>query len=235
MLSFYLTLIDEPSDKEKFTEIYEHYKGMMMQKAMSILHNSALAEEAVQESFVKIAKNIFKISSPICSKTASFIVIIVRNTSYDILRREKPDRNVSLDEEISAENIEMPDINEVLSTVGINFILEVINGMDDKYRDALSLKYLYGYSNSEIAKLIGITEKNAEMRIYRAKAILKAKYKRSNKPQGFIYPDCPKIGEIICNCCCFALQRIVPWCHKQEKEISRTCGNCCCCADFGMS
>lgn len=132
MLSFYLTLIDEPSDKEKFTEIYEHYKGMMMQKAMSILHNSALAEEAVQESFIKIAKNIFKISSPICSKTASFIVIIVRNTSYDILRREKPDKNVLLDEEISAENIEMPDINEVLSTVGINFILEVINKMDDK-------------------------------------------------------------------------------------------------------
>lgn len=127
MLSFYLTLIDEPSDKEKFTEIYEHYKGMMMQKAISILHSSALAEEAVQESFIKIAKNIFKISSPICSKTASFIVIIVRNTSYDILRREKPDKNVLLDEEISAENIEMPDINEVLSTVGINFILEVIN------------------------------------------------------------------------------------------------------------
>ncbi len=73
-----------------------------------------------------------------------------------------------------AENIEMPDINEVLSTVGINFILEVINGMDDKYRDALSLKYLYGYSNNEIAKLLGITEKNAGMRIYRAKAILKA-------------------------------------------------------------
>ena len=90
MLSFYLTLIDEPSDKEKFTEIYEHYKGIMMQKAMSILHSSALAEEAVQESLVKIAKNIFKISSPICSKTASFIVIIVRNTSYDILRTEKP-------------------------------------------------------------------------------------------------------------------------------------------------
>ena len=69
----------------------------------------------------------------------------------------------------------MPDINEVLSTVGINFILDVINGMDDKYRDALSLKYLYGYSNSEIAKLLGITEDNARMRIYRAKAILKVK------------------------------------------------------------
>ena len=132
MLGFYLALIDNPSDKETFSEIYNHYRDMMHQKAMSILHNRALAEEAVQESFLKIAKNISKISSPVCSKTAAFIVIIVRNTSYDILRREKPDKNVLLDEEISAENIEMPDINEVLSTVGINFILEVINKMDDK-------------------------------------------------------------------------------------------------------
>lgn len=176
MLGFYLTLIDEPSDKEKFTEIYEHCKGMMMQKAMSILHNSALAEEAVQESFIKIAKNIFKISSPICSKTASFIVIIVRNTSYDILRKEKPSENFSFDEDINiSDNVEMPDINDVFSTVGIGFVLEVINGMDNKYRDALTLKYLYGYSNNEIAKLLSITEANAKMRIYRAKAILKTK------------------------------------------------------------
>lgn len=90
MLGFYLALIDNPSDKEKFTEIYNHYKDMMHQKAMSILHNTALAEEAVQESFLKITKNISKISSPVCSKTAAFIVIIVRNTSYDILRTEKP-------------------------------------------------------------------------------------------------------------------------------------------------
>lgn len=176
MLGFYLALIDNPSDKEKFTEIYNHYKDMMHQKAMSILHNTALAEEAVQESFLKIAKNISKISSPVCSKTAAFIVIIVRNTSYDILRTEKPNESVPLDDDISvSSNVEMPDIEEVFSNNGMNFVLDIINEMDNKYRDALSLKYLYGYNSSEIAKLLGITEKNAEMRIYRAKAILKAR------------------------------------------------------------
>lgn len=176
MLGFYLALIDEPSDKEKFADIYEHYRDMMYRKAMSVLHNSTLAEEAVQESFIKIAKNILKISSPICSKTASFIVIIVRNTSYDILRREKPSVGISLDEDINiTDNVEMPDINDVFSNVGIGFVLEIINGMDDKYRDALTLKYLYGYSTGEISKLLSITEANAKMRIYRAKAILKAK------------------------------------------------------------
>ena len=114
MLGFYLALIDNPSDKETFSEIYNHYRDMMHQKAMSILHNRALAEEAVQESFLKIAKNISKISSPVCSKTAAFIVIIVRNTSYDILRTEKPNDSVPLDEDISViSNVEMPDIDKV--------------------------------------------------------------------------------------------------------------------------
>lgn len=70
MLGFYLSLIDEPDDKEKFAEIFRSYGNMMFSKAMSVLHNTALAEEAVQESFLKIAKNISKISEPNCSKTA---------------------------------------------------------------------------------------------------------------------------------------------------------------------
>ncbi|MGN1329512.1 MAG: RNA polymerase sigma factor, partial [Eubacterium sp.] len=139
MLGFYLALIDNPSDKETFSEIYNHYRDMMHQKAMSILHNRALAEEAVQESFLKIAKNISKISSPVCSKTAAFIVIIVRNTSYDILRTEKPNDSVPLDEDISViSNVEMPDIDKVFSKSGISFVLDIINEMDNKYRDALA-------------------------------------------------------------------------------------------------
>lgn len=88
MLGFYLSLIDEPDDKEKFAEIFRSYGNMMFSKAMSVLHNTALAEEAVQESFLKIAKNISKISDPNCSKTAAFIVIIVRNTALDMLKSE---------------------------------------------------------------------------------------------------------------------------------------------------
>ncbi|MBQ8826335.1 MAG: hypothetical protein IJ007_04515 [Oscillospiraceae bacterium] len=39
MLGFYLALIDEPNDKEKFMEIYNKYKDMMFCKAMSVLRN----------------------------------------------------------------------------------------------------------------------------------------------------------------------------------------------------
>lgn len=175
MLSICLALIDDPSDKEKFTQIYNAYKDRMFCVAMKVLHNSALAEEAVQDSFLKIAKIISNISNPVCSKTASLIVIIVRNTSYDYLRKEKPGSTVPFDETIETTvPLKMPDIANVLSG-GIGDVMDIINGIDRLYSDVIKLKYIYGYSNAEISQLLNISVKNTEMRIYRAKLILKNK------------------------------------------------------------
>ena len=175
MLSIYLALIDLPSDKEKFTQIFSAYKGRMFSVAMKILHNAALAEEVVQDSFLKIAKIISSFSDPVCSKTASLIVIIVRNTSYDCLRKEKPGSTVPFDEAIeTTASLNMPDITDVLSD-GIGDVMDIISSMDKLYKDVIKLKYIYGYSNAEISELLNISAKNTEMRIYRAKLILKNK------------------------------------------------------------
>lgn len=175
MLSVCLALIDSPGDREKFTAIYNAYRELMFRTAMSVLHNVSLSEEAVQESFLKIAKKISYFSEPVCSKSASFIVIIVRNTAIDILRKETPGASVPFDEEIgSAENLKMPDIGEVIYN-GAGQVADIIASMDKIYGDALKLKYIYSFNNSEIAELLGISEKNAQMRVYRAKLILRRK------------------------------------------------------------
>ena len=57
LLPVFLTLIDEPNDNEKFDQIYSEYRNKMYYKALSMLRNPALAEEAVQESLLKIAEN----------------------------------------------------------------------------------------------------------------------------------------------------------------------------------
>ena len=56
MLSACLALIDEPTDREKFENLYYTYKDMMFKLAMSILHNDAIAQKNVQNRFFKIAK-----------------------------------------------------------------------------------------------------------------------------------------------------------------------------------
>ena len=173
MLGFYLSLIDEPDDKEKFAEIFRSYGNMMFSKAMSVLHNAALAEEAVQESFLKIAKNISKISDPNCSKTAAFIVIIVRNTALDMLKTEHINDTEPLDESIP--DISSDTLSRIISNDGYNALLNAVNGLDSIYSDVLMLKLVYGYDTASISKLMNIPVKTADSRIYRGKKLLMTK------------------------------------------------------------
>ena len=173
MLGFYLSLIDEPDDKEKFAEIFRSYGNMMFSKAMSVLHNTALAEEAVQESFLKIAKNISKISEPNCSKTAAFIVIIVRNTALDMLKNEHINDTEPLDEAIP--DISSDVLSRIISSDGYSALLNAVNGLDSIYSDVLMLKLVYGYDTASISKLMNIPVKTVDSRIYRGKKLLMTK------------------------------------------------------------
>lgn len=123
---------------------------MMFSKAMSILHNAALAEEAVQESFLKIAKNISKISDPNCSKTAAFIVIIVRNTALDMLKTEHINDTEPLDKSIP--DISSDTLSRIISNDGYNALLNAVNGLDSIYSDVLHGKYLYIQQNHNLSQ-----------------------------------------------------------------------------------
>lgn len=164
-------LIDNPSDKEKFLQIYHYYKHIMYAKAMSILHNPALAEEAVQESFLNIAKNISKILPADCTKTLSLAVIIVRNTSINMLKKEHFEVREAIDEK--SEDISINVLSQVMSEQGYEYLLSLINGLDDIYRDVLILKLTMGYDSAEISELLGVPVNTVNSRIFRGKNILK--------------------------------------------------------------
>lgn len=57
MIAMYLALIDDEKDKIKFREIYEEYSKQMWYVANEILHDRFLAEDAVHDAFLGIAKN----------------------------------------------------------------------------------------------------------------------------------------------------------------------------------
>ena len=59
MLNIFLSLIDSDEDKAKFSNLYEQYKNLMFYIARDILKDEHLAEDAVQEAFIRIAKNFY--------------------------------------------------------------------------------------------------------------------------------------------------------------------------------
>ena len=89
----YLSLIETEEDKIKFEDIFNSYKKTMYYVANSILKDEHYSHDAVQNSFLKIIKNIDKIEDVKSNKTKGFIVTIVKNSSIDIYRKLQMEKN----------------------------------------------------------------------------------------------------------------------------------------------
>jgi RNA polymerase sigma-70 factor (ECF subfamily) len=143
----------------------------MLYIAEGILHDKAQAEDAVSEAFVRIIYNLDKIDMNDCYKTKGFVVIVTRNTSYDILKKQS--RFIPIEK--------LPDcfgeadavFNEISVKEACGKISEAITGLNKAYADILYLKLYMDYTNEETAQILGISKANAIVRYNRAKNALK--------------------------------------------------------------
>ncbi len=85
MLAICLALIDEPSDKELFMELYHNHKLLMKSAAFRALNNRCLVEDAVQEALLTIASKIERFHGLSADQQAALITIITRNTAINSL------------------------------------------------------------------------------------------------------------------------------------------------------
>jgi len=162
------------SDMGKIDLIYKKYKNLMLHKAYEILKDPYLAEDAVSDAFLRIYKNIKKIDDPLSNRSIAFIVTIVKNTALTLYKKSARARNESTETEV-LENIldEGFDLESyAISNIEAEKIYMLIDGLNEKYKQVFILKYAHGYSNREIAGLLGITEGNAVVILHRAKKAL---------------------------------------------------------------
>ncbi|GHU47228.1 RNA polymerase sigma factor [Clostridia bacterium] len=180
MLIFYTAMLDAPADKDKFTQLYNLYKGFMFNVAFKVLNNKNLAEDAVQEAFFKIARKMseknFEIYDVSCYETKGLCGIVSRGCAIDILRKEKNVReNVTdIDDEILEQCFsETSDTeNEVISGIEYEKICSLISELPNTYKDILRMRFVLGYSNNEISDILKIASDVVKMRVSRGRAIL---------------------------------------------------------------
>ena len=169
----YLQAIQNESDHNRVETIYRDYCSTMIYIAQGILKDRYRAEDAVSQAFIKIIDNLQKITFYDCNKTRGLIVIIVRNTCYDMLKSEKRTDILPPDEmEEIIDGTEDIPLEHVLSEESISRITECLSKLSDCYKDILRMKYVYEYTNAELSKLLGISEGNVRARLYRARQTL---------------------------------------------------------------
>lgn len=174
MLTLYLTLIDSDEGKDRFAQLYEQYRHLMFHIAQNILHDEHLAEDAVQEAFLRIARNFHKVGEIFCPETRNFTVIITRNVAITMINQ----RHEDIDIESCLENVSHQLAENVFERVSQKILVECILELPEMYRDTLYLYHIYGYSFNEISNLLSTSVETAKKRAQRARDLLKQRLEK---------------------------------------------------------
>ncbi len=165
----YLSVLDTQEEKDKFTEIYERYQHFCWYVANQQLGDAHLAEDAVQEAFLALTRHLHKVEDVDSPRTKKFLMTIVKSKAIDILRKRKGG-------EIPAEELktDIPDsgrdlLDQYITKENYNYLISCILELDEAYRVVFECKYVHQMSDGEIAQLLNITPKLANVRFYRAR------------------------------------------------------------------
>lgn len=163
-------LCEEQADQTKFEQLYRAYRQLMYYTAWSVLHDEGLAEDAVQQAFLRILSHLKNIPAVDCPQTKSFVVIIVKNIAINFYNARRRHAVLSLDEleDWTPDEADSP-VGEVENREDFDRLSRLISGLPESYRSVLLLRFDNGYSTREIAQMLDLSEENVKKRIQRAR------------------------------------------------------------------
>ncbi len=169
MLSAFLAMIDSESGKTKFRQIYEKYKSRVYNLAYKYLNDRQYAEDATQETFFRIAKNIEDYHDIDSDETDRYVYVTARYAAIYIYNKYN-----KVEENLLPDHTEIVDVQA--SDTSADDIVDAIKGLGSKYSDVLLLKYKFGYSVQEISEILGLSEDTVRGRLSRGRKMLANNY-----------------------------------------------------------
>lgn len=167
--------------RDAFEELFARYQGKLIHFAFRMTGDQAKAEEAAQETFLRIARAAFTWQPK--AKFTTWMYTIARRTTLNFLRDEKDDA----DKVPIHPGEENEDGSPALQLAGPNALgpeemawsaqiqerfVEALQGLPETYRSAFILNRGEGLSYEEVAAVLGISVQAVKSRIFRAREML---------------------------------------------------------------
>jgi RNA polymerase sigma-70 factor, ECF subfamily len=129
-------------DRSAFKALYDATSSRLFGGAIRLLRDHALAQDALQDGFLKIWRGADKFDATKGS-ALSWMSIIVRRAALDRMasRREHVDLD---DVDVAAPHVEPRDLG----------LEKCLQKLPEMHRKALILSYVYGYNHDEIADML---------------------------------------------------------------------------------
>jgi len=152
-------------DRKAQFRLYRQFSKAMYNLAYRFMNNREDAEDMLQEAFIDCFRNIRSYRSE--STFGQWLKRILINKCINHLRKKKVDL-------LYFENVpDTPEEKLSESILDTSAIFTGIEMLPDGYRIILTLHLLEGYSHSDIAGLLGITESTSKSQYSRARSRLR--------------------------------------------------------------
>jgi len=152
--------------------LVDQYAGALYRVAFSVLRNTADAEDAVQEAFLRVLRHRDSLGEVRDHRV--WLIRIVWNIVLDRKRRAKT----------RPETDDVADLARVLPSKGLSaeesaaaaqhhaHVLACVDQLPSKERDVLVLSAFEELTSVEIATVLGITESSVRSRLFRARNLM---------------------------------------------------------------
>lgn len=171
MLEVFLSAVETDEQRDKVVHIYENYYRLMMFVINKYVSNISDVEDLAQDCMLRIIDHIDSVDLTDTVRAKGFFAIVARNCAKDFVKKSK--NPLSFDETYYEEEILQSPEEIFFEKYDSQQIQQIIDNMNETYRDVCRLKYVYGYKEKEIALLLNLSPKVVNQRIFRGKQELR--------------------------------------------------------------
>lgn len=181
VLENHLARLALKGDQRAFAELVDIYQDKLFHMAYRMLNNRQEAEDVVQDTFLRVYKNLDRFDETM--KFSTWIYRIATNLCIDRLRRRKP--VYSLDAESNEyEGLDgysmIPSDNrtpesELLLSDTQRIIHQAIDSLPAKYKSVMVLRYIQDLSLQEVGDILDMPVTTIKTRVHRGREFLRKK------------------------------------------------------------
>lgn len=154
------------SRKQRYEALVDSYYQDVYRYAYWLARNQAVAEDLVQETFLRAWRSFDSLQSDGAAK--AWLFTILRRENARMYERYRPDLVDIDDISIAEDDQNEPDQRQKLSELH-----HAIMKLEKEYRDPLMLQVVGGFSGKEIADILDLNNNTVMTRLFRARSKLR--------------------------------------------------------------
>lgn len=148
-------------DQAAFSYLYDHYSKALFAIIYQVVPQQELAEDVLQEVFVKVWQNVRTYDST-KGRLYTWMLNIARNSAIDRTRSKDFNRQAKTTELTDNVYEGKDGVHSRIDDIGLKKTME---RLPEDSRRLLELSYFQGYTQDEIAKMLGIPLGTVKTRI----------------------------------------------------------------------